>query len=411
MKLLIVGISFKTSPEYLREKASMIKRQVLETLLKLKDEPQINEAVLISTCNRNEIFVITENIDEAENILKHVYRDLDPRLADHLYSFSETQALKHLIEVGLGLDSMVLFEDQILGQLKTAMELADMAGTQDKFLGKYFREAVTISKDLRNRYKISEKPTSLSATAVKYVKSVYPDFNTKRVLIIGSGEMGQRTLRHLISEGFDDITLTNRTYHPGDTYSMVAPDLKIIEYRDRYKHLNEFDVIISATASAHTILRRAFIPKLDHNLLIIDLALPKDIDRQIGLMDEVDLITIDDFQRIIETGQKEKLDLLPLINVEIQLKIAEIEAWKEQTYYDPFLEKINDLKQQCLETALNALISKFELTDKQKKFAEKILKSQFNQLINPIILKLKKINNDEDREIVDKAISILGLGA
>lgn len=191
MQLAVAGISHNKAPQDVRKKASFTKRRVVEGMNTLLGETQIEEAMILSTCNRSEIYAISEEPGEAAEILSDFYVRQAPELADYLYWKTGDEAVRHLFRVASG----SRFDDprrgdQILGQTKQALDLSASAGASGKYLNKIVREAVTYAKKTKAKYSVSESPRSLSATAVKQIMRMVPDYADKRVLIIGSGKMG-----------------------------------------------------------------------------------------------------------------------------------------------------------------------------------------------------------------------------
>ncbi|MEG0378682.1 MAG: glutamyl-tRNA reductase, partial [Eubacterium sp.] len=322
MKVVVVGINHKDTPLEIREKGAFIKRTIREGLDQLREADCISEAIILSTCNRSEIYVATKKTEEAEEVLRCFYTEGKSRaLADYLFCHKGREAILHLYRVVTGLDSMILGEDQILGQVKDALELSQAINGCGKYLTKTFREAVTFAKKVKTVYKISETPLSLSSTAVKHVKRTYTDYVDKKVLIVGSGKMGLLALRYMAAEGFNHVYMTNRTYHPGDEYCHIYTGVNVVHYEERYEFIKDMDVIISATSSPHLVLKRELMPEREKPLMAIDLALPRDIEQSIDEMDQVELLTIDNFKNIIDEKMQYREKVAQKISQEIEDEI------------------------------------------------------------------------------------------
>ncbi len=399
MKLNVVGLSHDTAPEEVRAKAGFIKREVLETALALKDH--FDEAIVLSTCNRAEIYVYGEgDLTKVTDIFKA--RGIGP---EHLFIKRGEDALTHLFEVSAGLDSIVTFEDQILGQLKEAQSLAANIGSTGKFLNKYFREAVHFGKTVRNKYRVSQVPTSMSATCVKYLKRIFDDYEDKKVLVIGSGTMGRLALLHLKEEGFKNLTVTNRTYHPNDRFQRVFQGVSRIDYADRYKVLPDTDAVICATSSAHTILRDSEMPEVG-DILLFDLALPIDIERKIGKRPGVKLFTVDDFKEITRKVEDFHDRMRAPVYEDLKKAVAQVQEWQERTFFDEDIKSLAESRDRVLGGFEDFLSLREDLDERQKLKLKKVMRAGLNDLVTPMILRLKNLK--DHKEEVKSALNLLG---
>lgn len=392
----------------MREKGSFTTRALNEGIEELLSVPSIEEAVILSTCNRSEIYAATEDAAKTEGALKKFYcEEKSPELLPYLYSESGRDALDHLYRVTTGLDSMILGEDQILGQAKDALYKSRDAGGAGKYLSKCFREAVTFAKKMKTTYKISETPLSLSSTAVKYVRRRYPDFAKKKVLIIGSGKMGLLALRYLAAEGFKDVFLTNRTYHPGDEYDDIFEGVNVYQYDQRYDAIDKMDVVISATASPHTIIRRDVMRERTKPLLIVDLALPRDIDPEVGKMDQVELVTIDDFQHEIDEKMQYREQVAGKIEVQIGSELDELEDWLKKSKVDKIVAALNDRSRSLADETIETLNHRYHFEGKDMEYLDKIVHSKFRKMVMPTIKKLKNIDDEQKIMRLEETVNLL----
>ncbi|MDO4288962.1 MAG: glutamyl-tRNA reductase [Eubacterium sp.] len=412
MKLVVVGINHRDTPLEIREKGAFIKRTVREGILKLKGTAGIEEVIILSTCNRSEIYAATREPERAEMILKGFYlEEKSPELADYLFCEKGRNAILHLYRVVTGLDSMILGEDQILGQVKDALELSQEVHGSGKYLTKAFREAITFAKRVKTVYKISETPLSLSSTAVKHVKRSYADYADKKILIIGSGKMGLLALRYMAAEGFEHVFMTNRTYHPGDEYRDIYDGVNTVPYDARYDLIRDMDVIISATASPHVVLRRRDMYDREKPLMVIDLALPRDIEEAIGEMDQVTLLTIDNFKDIIDEKMHYREKVARQIAMEIEEEIDGLMVWITKSKVDNMVGKLNQLSNQRAQEAIEILNGRFHFEGKDAEFLEKIIHSKFREMVMPSIRQLKTLDSEEDILRFEKTVAFLLTGA
>jgi glutamyl-tRNA reductase len=408
MKIVVVGINHKNTPLNIREKGSFMTRTLKEGIEALKQEESIAEVLILSTCNRSEIYAATRNPEAALAALKDYYlKAKSPELEDYLFSYREREAMLHLYRVVTGLDSMILGEDQILGQVKDALEKAQSVGGAGKYLTKIFREAVTFAKKVKTVYKISETPVSLSSTAVKHIKRTYANYADKRVLIIGSGKMGILALRYMAAEGFHSVYMTNRTYHPGDEYRGIYKGVNVLQYDDRYTAIEEMDVVISATASPHVVLKEELMAQRKKPLMIIDMALPRDVEPAIGEMPDVALITVDDFKHIIDEKMHYREKIAAKIEGEIDSEIDGLMVWITKSKVDNMVAHFNNHAGELADETIEILNGRLKLTDKEEEFLSKIVRSKFREMVMPSIRQLKTLDNEDDILRFEKTIAFL----
>jgi glutamyl-tRNA reductase len=409
MKIVVVGVNYKDTPLNIREKGAFITRTLREGIEELMGAEAIEEVVILSTCNRSEIFAATEDPEAAVAVLRDFYTTTrSEALGDYLFDCTDREAILHLYRVVTGLDSMILGEDQILGQAKDALEKAQTFGGAGKYLTKAFREAVTFAKKVKTVYKISETPVSLSSTAVKHIKRTYPDdFSQKNILIIGSGKMGILALRYMAAEGFERVYMTNRTYHPGDEYRTIYKGVNIVEYKDRYAAIDDMDVIISATASPHTVLRRGELHDRAKPLMIIDMALPRDVEEAVGEMAEVSLLTVDDFQNLIDEKRHYREQVAKKIAREIDEEIDGLMVWITKSRVDGMVANFNDQANRLADETIEILNDRYGFTGKDEKFLRKIVHSKFREMVMPPIHQLKTLEDEDDILRFEKTIAFL----
>jgi len=412
MKLVVVGINHKDTPLEIREKGSFIHRTLNEGIRTLLKENDIAEVIILSTCNRSEIYVATRNVDAVGEILKGFYlREKSDQLDPYLFIKKERAAMVHLYEVVTGLDSMILGEDQILGQVKDALEKSQAIKGCGKYLTKMFREAITFSKKVKTAYKISETPLSLSSTAIKHIKRQYPkDYGDKKILIIGSGKMGELALRYMKAEGFQNPYMTNRTFHNMDKCEEIHENIKMIHYENRYQVIPEMDVIISATASPHVILKAEEMPQLDKPLIIIDLALPRDVEEAVGNIPGAELLTIDDFKEIIDETMVYRMKVAEKIAGEIQEEIDGLILWVTHAKVDNMVQDLNETSRKLAEETIENLCGRLSLTEKEETYLAKIVRSKFREMVMPPIKQLKSLDTEEEIIRMEKTVAYLFSG-
>jgi glutamyl-tRNA reductase len=314
MPIVVIGLSHNSSPIAVRERFAFAESNLPAALQLLRDSRVAEEAVILSTCNRVEIYASTSSeFSPACEALKqflmtcHDYRD---PLTDEIYAVNEPQSVQHLFKVACGLDSMVLGETEILGQLKKAYDVALQHGHTGSRLNKAFQKAFNVAKQIRTETNIQRGSISVGSVAVELAEKIFSTLSERDVLVIGAGDTSEKTARALLSRGARSIIVSNRSY---DRALGLAAELggRAVLFEDWAKEFAKIDIVISSTAAPHHILDR---PKLEplmklrrnRPLLLIDIAVPRDVDPEVNMMANVFLYNIDDLQTIAEDYLKQR---------------------------------------------------------------------------------------------------------
>ena len=308
MNVVVIGLSHHSSPVELRERFAFAEAKIPDALKSLRDSGIAGEAVILSTCNRVEIYAATpvepaKAFAELKEFLvsHHAYED---SLNDVLYTFGEPQSLHHLFKVACGLDSMVLGETEILGQLKTAYDLALKHGHTGARLNKAFQRAFHVAKHVRTHTNIQRGSVSVSSVAVELAEKIFNSLGDREVLVIGAGDTSEKTARALLSRGARSIIVANRSF---DRAQALAGELggRAVPFDDWAGEFEKIDIVISSTSAPHHILDRVKLEPLmkarrQRPLLLIDIAVPRDIDPEVNLLENVYLYNVDDLQGIAD---------------------------------------------------------------------------------------------------------------
>ena len=314
MSLVVIGLSHQSCPVTVRERFAFAETHIPGALSALRTSGIAEEAVILSTCNRVELYVSTPlEARKAFQALRdflvthHEYKD---PLHDELYTWSEPQSLHHLFKVACGLDSMVLGETEILGQLKKAYDVALQNGFTGSRLNKAFQRAFNVAKHIRTTTNIQRGSVSVGSVAVELAEKIFSDLKDRNVLVIGAGDTSEKTARALLSRGAGSIVVTNRSH---DKALALAAELggRAISFDDWGKEFEHIDIAISSTAAPHYILDRVKLEplmKLRRNrpLLLVDIAVPRDIEPEVHFLENVYLYNIDDLQAIADDYLKQR---------------------------------------------------------------------------------------------------------
>jgi glutamyl-tRNA reductase len=343
MSLVILGLSHHSCPVTVRERFAFDEARVPAALELLRESSITDEAVILSTCNRVEIYAATSlEPSKAFAALKdflvtcHNYRD---PLTDELYTLGEPQSLHHLFRVAAGLDSMILGETEILGQLKKAYDLALQHGHTGKELNKAFQRAFNVAKHIRSNTSIQRGSVSIGSVAVELAEKIFSHLGDRDVLVIGAGDTSEKTARALLSRGARSILVTNRSPERAVILALQLGGraIRFDQWADEFRNV---DILISSTSAPHYILDRAKLEplmKLRRNrpLLLIDIAVPRDIEPEVNFMENVFLYNIDDLQAIADDYLKQRQEEVARCEQIIREKAAGLLASPGANYPSP----------------------------------------------------------------------------
>lgn len=410
MNIGVVGVNHNLAPINVREAVSFTDTKKIEAINILLDR-EIDEIVILSTCNRSEIYISGENIqqkvDEVANFYKDYFGVKD--IEQYLFKKTNLEAIQHLFDVTAGLDSLVVGEDQILGQVKDAHEFCMKLGATKKVFNKLFRDAVTTSKEIKTITKISQQPLSISYIGVKLLKEKMGTLEGKNALIVGLGKMNLLTLNHLEEENVKNIYIANRNIEKTKEIENKFDNIIPIEYSDRHKIIQEksIDIVISATSSPHLVIKHDDMPKLDKKIYIMDIALPRDIDTKLKELNYVELYDIDDLKEIHDKNDIKRNELAQKAQEIIKIKIDEFTEWLDLTFIDPTIQSLNSKCIEIKEDTLEYIFRKIDLNQREQKIIDKMLGSALKRVIREPIINLKQVKNKGQREEYIKVIEDL----
>tara|TARA_B100001175_G_scaffold46236_2_gene35492 strand:- start:11019 stop:12266 length:1248 start_codon:yes stop_codon:yes gene_type:complete len=342
MPINVLGVNHKSAPIDVREKLAFDKNSIPKALSDLKKIDGVNEVVLISTCNRTEIY--TENNSDNSKILhwlnsnQNQTKDCGP----YTYSYYNDEAIKHLFSVTSGVDSMVVGENEILGQVKDAFRIANQNQCIKSSLKRLFEFSFSVAKQVRTNTDIGSNPVSFMFTSITLIKKIFDDISLKRALVVGSGHMIQLAIKYLQSNNVRDITLANRNTEKG---KKIAKDNECnyskLQYLPNLISMN--DIIITCTSSTIPIIGKGMMESSITNnnskpMVIIDLGVPRDVEPEITTLDNVYLYSIDDLGKVIENNFKIRKQALVEAEKIIDYKINEFRVWLDQNHSDNLIK-------------------------------------------------------------------------
>lgn len=312
---VILGLSHKSAPIEIREKLSFCAKTLKQALLSLNEYPSIDGNVILSTCNRVEIYASTPNTEKAindiEGFLSRFHKIEAGIFRKCLYSFTGQEALRHLFRVASSLDSMMVGETQIFGQLKEAFFSAKELSCSGKTLDRFFTEALRIGKLVRSQTQIGKGAVSISSAAIELAKKIFKDLKDKKVLIIGAGKIAELATENLYSKGAKTVLVANRTFEKAKELAGLFGGTAV-KLKDIFEYLEDTDILISSTSAPHFIIKEKHIKEImeknkGRRLFLIDLGLPRNIEPKVNEINGVYLYNIDDLNEICEANLKERL--------------------------------------------------------------------------------------------------------
>jgi len=365
MAFKILGINHKTAPVALREKVAFSEERLLAALRTLRQEAGIAEVVILSTCNRTEVYWAGSagGAELSRWLERHHGNNLD--LASSLYVHQEQQAVQHAFSVASGLDSMVLGEAQILGQLKDAYRVAQEAGSTGPALNKLFQAAFSAAKRVRSETRVGEHAVSIASASVSLARRVYSDLGARTALLIGAGEMNALTARHFMSAGVKRMVIANRTLSRAQA---LAAELKAYaaDLKDLDKELALADIVISCTASPVPLITKsaaeaAIRARRRRPIFMVDLAVPRDIEPAVADLEDVYLFSIDDLQQLIDENRQQRAAAAGgarlLIEEEVARFLSEVRAHDAAPAIRALRQQADAIRSQTLEQARRQLAS------------------------------------------------------
>ncbi|MCA0171683.1 glutamyl-tRNA reductase [Bacillus sp. RAR_GA_16] len=419
MHILVVGLNHKTAPVEIREKLSFQENDLPEALDKLRHSKSILEAVILSTCNRTELYVVADQLHTGRYYSKAFLSEwfgIDKdEFSPYLVIRENDAATEHLYRVAAGLDSLVIGETQILGQVRDAFLLAQSSDTTGTIFNQLFKQAITLAKRSHSETEIGENAVSVSYAAVELAKKIFGGLQNKHVVILGAGKMGELTAKNLQSNGVDQVTVVNRTLEKAtelaSRFKGQARSMDEVEVA-----LSDADILISSTGSTNYVLTEENVKPLlkkrrGRPLFMVDIAVPRDLDPSLNNMDSVFLYDIDDLEGIVETNIAERKKEAEKIELMIEEDLVLFREWLNTLGVVPMITALRTKALSIQAETMKSIERKLpDLTDRERKVLSKHTKSIVNQLLRDPIVRVKEMaaepNAEESLEIFTKIFAI-----
>jgi len=404
LQVITVGLSHKTAPVELREQLAIPQDRVADLVRSLHDGARLHECLLLSTCNRVEAYASVEDADAGHDCLLHFFthQTNGTDVVPHLYHHQGRQALVHLFRVASSLDSMVVGEPQILGQLKDAFALARDAGATGSVLHHALERALSTAKRVRTETAIARSAVSISYAAVELAKTIFGALDDKTVMLIGAGEMAELAAQHLLTAGAHKILVTNRTYaravQLAERFNGSA-----IRYDDFRDSLIRTDIVIASTGATEYVLTRHDMTHVMQErrhkpVFFIDIAVPRNLDPEIERLDNCYLYDIDDLQSVVDTNKEERLKETERAHEIIDQEVAAFEAWLRGRAATPLIVALREHGEQYRDAEVAKVLARLpDLSDDQRQAVEGLARALTNKFLHGPTVALKHATRGGDQ--------------
>ncbi|MEH7300481.1 glutamyl-tRNA reductase [Neobacillus drentensis] len=407
MHILVIGLNYKTAPVEIRERLTFNETELVDAIKKLNTKKSILENIILSTCNRTEIYAVVDQLHTGRYYIKEFLSEWfgmeQTEFSPFLFVNEDDGAVEHLFNVTCGLNSMVLGETQILGQVRTSFMLAQQEETTGTVFNHLLKQAITVAKRGHSETDIGANAVSVSYAAVELAKKIFGSLANKHVLIFGAGKMGELAAQNLHGNGVKKVTVINRTYDKAKTLaSRFNGEAKTLA--DLQQSLIEADILISSTGAKDFVITKEMMAKVEKKrkgkpLFMVDIAVPRDLDPRISELENVFLYDIDDLEGIVEANLQERQKAAAKIRLMIEKEIVDFKQWLGMLGVVPV---ISALREKALAIQAETMVSLERklpnLSDRDLKVLNKHTKSIINQLLKDPILQAKEMAARPDAE-------------
>ena len=414
MHLIVVGLSHKTAPVEIREKLAVPESRLGEALGRLCSYRGVKEGILLSTCNRVEVYSVVEDVESGYGRIQEFLADThlslsSEQLTPHLYCHTGDRAIAHLYRVAASLDSMIIGESQILGQIKDAFEVALAHKTTGVIMNKVVKKAISVAKRVRTETKIAEMAVSVSYAAVELAKKIFSNLAEKTVLLVGAGEMAKLAARHLIAQGVRQVRITTRTpQHAIDLADKFGGTP--IPFEQFREEMAIADIVLVSTGAAHYLIgaedvRRAVEKRGNRPMFLIDISVPRNIDPAVRHVDNAFLFDIDDLKLRVQQNRAERLQEAEKAERMVVEEVMATIDWMKSLEVTPTIvalrSRVDEIKQAEVEKALSRLA---HLSPQDRELVENMASSIVNKLIHRTMMTLKaEVNSSNGPAFVEAA--------
>jgi glutamyl-tRNA reductase len=402
MQLYTIGVNHTTAPISIRENVAFSDANLRHALSDLTANNAL-EAAILSTCNRTEIYVQSQQAEPIVGWLASYHKLTLNQVQPYTYTLTNQDAVKHAFRVASGLDSMVLGEPQILGQFKQSVKIAQDAGTLGTLLHKLFQRTFEVAKEVRTNTDIGGSSISMAAAAVKLAQRIFGDINNQRVLFIGAGEMIALCADHFAAQKPKSMTVANRTLERGESLADKIGGHAIL-LQDLPAHFAEFDIIITSTASQLPIVglgmvERAIKERRHRPIFMVDLAVPRDIEPEVANLDDVFLYTVDDLAQVVSDGMLNRQESAVNAEMIVQARVESFMQWLKKRDAVPTIKALRDQAEAMRQAELDKALKLIQKGESPEKALEALSNALTNKFLHAPSHALNLAHGDEHAKL------------
>jgi glutamyl-tRNA reductase len=415
MTIRLLGVNHRTAPIELRERLAIAPDALAEASRRLLGTPGVREGMILSTCNRVELVTCHEQTAPDVMAFLRNYFSLDAELlGPHLYQYEDSDAVRHLFRVASSLDSMVLGEPQILGQVKEAYSAARSVGAIQSSLERLLQTTFTVAKRVRTETQIGTASVSIASVAVDLAKKIFGSLEGKSVLLVGAGKMSELAARHLIQQGAASILITNRTFeravHLAETFRGRA-----VRFEELYALADQADILITSTGSPQPIFRREHAQQFLHRrrnrpMFYIDIAVPRDVDPEVNRLEGAFVYDIDDLQSVAASHLGERSREAVEAEAIVQAEVERFSSGQQTRGAVPAIVSLQQTMEELRQRELRRMQGKLQsLSPEQRDAVEALTRGIINKVLHQPLQALKSAARDGDATVVEAVQQIFGL--
>jgi glutamyl-tRNA reductase len=409
MPLLITGISHHTATLEIREKIAITRLDYADRVRELLEYDGIEEVVIVSTCNRTEVYSVgpKQSRQQVRQWLKAKGGLTEAEMDRHCYVHERERAVHHLFRVAGGLDSLVLGESQIVGQLKDAWQMSADAGGVEKVLDRLFQHAFATGKRIRTKTRIGEHPVSVAYTTVMLAKQIFGDLASKTVILVGAGEMVELCGRHLHDKGLSSLIIANRSIERArelaDEFNAFAVALK-----DLADVLHRADILISSTASLEPVIHAGMVKaalkqRRNQPMFMVDIAVPRDIHPDVGKLGNVYLYTIDDLQKVVDENLSKRTEAAEAASADVEESVQEFMRWLNSARAAVYLKNLHKHARENSDELVEKALRKIKAGQDPEQVVKKLAHTLTKRILHLPSTRLRQAAEEQDDDLLKVA--------